>query len=177
LQAIAKFFDLFGWCCHKNASLFDKRSESEVIGQEEHLAAKGIRVIATRHRYFCWLFSLLFVLTLDVIAHAQSNENCTASILNRTTRVNPDGTFVIDNIPSNQGLGRVRIICPDTSGNRGGASDFTRIVPGGDVSVGNVPLGVIPPSVKSLAVTVTPTTLTGAGATAQLSDVGMCLLL
>lgn len=128
-------------------------------------------MIATRHRHLCWLLSLLFVLALDVVAQAQSTDTCTASILNRTTRVNPDGSFVIDNIPSNQGLGRVRIICPDTSGNRGGASDFTRIIPGGDVNVGNVPLGVIPPSVKSLTVTVSPTTLTGPGTTAQLSVV------
>jgi hypothetical protein len=140
-----------------------------VVGQEERLTAKGICVIATRHRYLCWLLSLLFVLTLDAVAYAQDTSTCTASILNRTTRVNPDGTFIIDNIPSNQGLGRIRIICPDTNSTRGGASDFTRIVPGGDVNVGNVPLGVIPPSVKSLAVTVSPTTLTGPGATAQLS--------
>lgn len=126
-------------------------------------------MIATRHRHLCWLFSLVLVLTLEAIAHPQSTDTCTASILNRTTRVNPDGTFVIDNIPSNQGLGRIRIICPDANSTRGGASDFTRIIPGGDVSVGNVPLGVIPPSVKSLAVTVSPTTLTGPGATAQLS--------
>ena len=106
-----------------------------------------------------------------MVAHAQSTNTCTASILNRTTRVNPDGSFIIDNIPSNQGLGRIRIICPDANSTRGGTSDFTRIISGGDVNVGNVPLGVIPPSVKSLAVTVSPTTLTGPGATAQLSVV------
>ncbi len=102
-------------------------------------------------------------------AYAQSTDTCTASILNRTTRVNPDGTFIIDNIPSNQGLGRIRIICPDVNSTRGGASDFIQILPGDDVNVGNIPLGLIPSSVKELVVTVTPTTLNGPGATAQLT--------
>jgi len=128
-------------------------------------------VISTRRPYLCWLFSLLLALTLATVAQAQPTDTCTASILNRTTRVNPDGTFIIDNIPSNQGLGRVRIVCPDVDGTRGGASTFIQIIPAGNVNVGGVPLGVIPPSVKSLAVTVTPTTLNGSGATAQLTVV------
>lgn len=128
-------------------------------------------MISTRRPYLCWLFSLLFALALATTAHAQPTDTCTASILNRTTRVNPDGTFIIDNIPSNQGLGRVRIICPDVNSTRGGASNFTQIIPAGNVNVGGVPLGVIPPSVKALAVTVTPTALNGSGATAQLAVV------
>ena len=63
------------------------------------------------------------------------------------------------------------MICPNANSTQGGASNFVRIIPGGEVSVGGVPLGVIPPSVKSLAVTVSPTTLAGPGATAQLSVV------
>jgi len=33
----------------------------------------------------------------------QLNENCTVSVLNRNVRVNPDGSWVLPNVPANQG--------------------------------------------------------------------------
>ena len=34
---------------------------------------------------------------------AQLNQNCTVSVLNRTVQVNPDGSWVLPNIPANFG--------------------------------------------------------------------------
>ena len=35
------------------------------------------------------------------IAELNSTENCTVSVLNRTVRVNPDGSWVLPNVPGN----------------------------------------------------------------------------
>ena len=43
--------------------------------------------------------------------YGQLNENCTVSVLNRNVRVQPDGTWVLPNIPANQGRVRARAIC------------------------------------------------------------------
>ncbi|MEO1366747.1 MAG: hypothetical protein AAFX50_06190, partial [Acidobacteriota bacterium] len=40
------------------------------------------------------------------------DEHCTATILNRSTQVAPDGTFAIPNVPVDVGgLFRVRVVC------------------------------------------------------------------
>lgn len=58
------------------------------------------------------LLSLLgFSLGLITPALAQLNEDCTANILNRRIQVNPDGTFLIGNVPVTTGAFRVRIVC------------------------------------------------------------------
>src|SRR5690348_4563212 len=44
-------------------------------------------------------------------ALAQFNENCTVSVLNRNVRVNPDGSWVLPNIPANFGPVRARVTC------------------------------------------------------------------
>src|SRR5437016_239417 len=44
-------------------------------------------------------------------ASAQLNGNCTVAILNRTTKVQPDGSWHLDNIPAGFGLVRARATC------------------------------------------------------------------
>lgn len=46
-------------------------------------------------------------LTLGIArpALAQLNENCMVSVLNRTVRANPDGSWVLSNVPANFGRG------------------------------------------------------------------------
>jgi hypothetical protein len=51
------------------------------------------------------------ILTLAMPLTAQIDETCTVSILNRTIQVKPDGTWVLPNIPANQGRIRARATC------------------------------------------------------------------
>jgi len=57
----------------------------------------------TRYHHICRLFTLLLAWSLATVAHAQLNENCVVSILNRTVQVRPDGSWVLPNIPANFG--------------------------------------------------------------------------
>ncbi|MDH5526463.1 MAG: hypothetical protein OEY97_04060 [Nitrospirota bacterium] len=43
--------------------------------------------------------ALTVTVVLATVAFAALNENCTVSILNRTAQVQPDGTFVVPNVP------------------------------------------------------------------------------
>ena len=97
------------------------------------------------------------------------DETCTASILNRTVRVNPDGTFSLQNVPTNQGLARVRVVCDRNGLLIGGFSDFFVADPNFAVDLGSIVLGPIPPSVESLSVVADPPTLTELGLTSQLT--------
>ena len=53
----------------------------------------------------------LLLCVLDTVAPAQLNENCTVSILNRTTRARADGSWLIDNVPATFGGVRARATC------------------------------------------------------------------
>lgn len=65
----------------------------------------------THSRPIRWLFMLLLALSLATVAHAQLNENCTVSILNRTAQARPDGTWIATNVPANFGQVRARATC------------------------------------------------------------------
>lgn len=80
------------------------------------------------------------------------NEDCTASIFNRTVRVNPDGSFAIPNIPATGVFGRVCIVCQRNGELLGGQSEFMLFEPGETARIGTILLGPIPPSVGSLTV-------------------------
>ena len=54
---------------------------------------------------------------------AQLNQSCTISVLNRNVQVNPDGTWVLANIPANQGRVRARATCILNGLTRFGQSD------------------------------------------------------
>ena len=44
-------------------------------------------------------------------AFGQLNQNCTVSVLNRNVQVNPDGSWVLPNIPANVGQVKARATC------------------------------------------------------------------
>src|SRR5712671_1724690 len=52
------------------------------------------------------------------------NENCTVSVLNRSVRVNPDGSWVLPNIPANFGQVKARATCVQNGVTTSGESDF-----------------------------------------------------
>ena len=52
------------------------------------------------------------MLCAAVVGLAQKlDENCTVSVLNRTVRVNPDGSWVLPNVPANFGPVKARATC------------------------------------------------------------------
>ena len=65
-------------------------------------------------------------------AVAQFNDSCTVSVLNRNVRVNPDGSWVLPNIPANVGLVRARVTGIVDGQTISGASD-PFLVPPNDV--------------------------------------------
>ena len=55
-------------------------------------------------------------------ALAQLNEHCTVSVLNRNVRVNPDGSWVLPNVPANLGQVRARATCVENGVTTSGES-------------------------------------------------------
>src|SRR5262245_8578202 len=75
-------------------------------------------------------------------AHTQGiGANCTASVLNRTVRVNPNGTFTIPDIPVGVDASRVRVVCKEEDGTiREFLSDVQTLIPNGQNLVGPLTL-------------------------------------
>ena len=86
------------------------------------------------------------------------DERCTISILNRTARVQPDGSWSIPNVPATLGQVRARATCVFDGVTVSGQSDFFDILP--NVVNGfnaDIPLGVVDPIPDFL--TITPQTV------------------
>jgi hypothetical protein len=64
----------------------------------------------------CFVYSL---------ASAQISEKCTVSVLNRIVTVKPDGSWQLDNVPSNMGQVRVRVTCTENGVTVSGQSEKT----------------------------------------------------
>lgn len=73
------------------------------------------------------------------------DETCTVSVLNRTVRVNPDGTFALPNVPAAQGLLRARVTCERDGFTLFGQSELFQPVPNDDTPVGEISLQVQAP--------------------------------
>src|SRR5713226_7405609 len=102
-------------------------------------------------------------------ALAQFNENCTVSVLNRNVRLNPDGSWVLPNIPANFGAVRARVTCMVGGQTISGQSDPFTVPPNGVVNLPHVVFGQTTPIPTSLALTAPTHTLTQVGATVQLA--------
>lgn len=101
------------------------------------------------------------------------NENCVISILNRAVRVNADGSWQIDNIPTNRGRVRARVTCVENGATRRGQTGLFTI--GADEVTGfdaEVQLDVINPVPISLGLSATSTTLAIIGVSAQVTVTG-----
>jgi plastocyanin len=99
------------------------------------------------------------------------NENCTASIQNRTVQINANGTFAIPNVPVEPGFYRVRVVCKDVDGTtKGGQTEFFPMVGLGDQNLPRIRVsGEIDPIPVSISLTSTRSVLTSVGQTAQLT--------
>jgi YVTN family beta-propeller protein len=96
------------------------------------------------------------------------DENTVVSVLNRTARVRPDGTWRIDNVPANMGLVRVRATRVLNGVTTFGQSDFVNLEPNIENGFSPFELGNVDATPTSLVIT-GPGTLTGIGNTAQLT--------
>lgn len=96
-------------------------------------------------------------------------EECVVSVLNRTVQVSPGGKWIISNVPSNQGMVRVRATCVVNGVTHSGQSDFIAIPSNGSVEVPEINFDTIKSIPDSLTITTPTPTLTSAGAAAQLT--------
>jgi hypothetical protein len=100
--------------------------------------------------------------------HAQLDDSCIVSALNRAARVQADGTWVLTNVPSAQGLTRVRATCVANGVTRVGQSGLIAIPPNGVIAVTDIDFNVVVPIPQKLMLTAPAPTLSMVGATAQL---------
>jgi hypothetical protein len=103
------------------------------------------------------------------VASQQLNENCTVSILNRTVRVNPDGSWVLPNIPANLGQVRARATCVENGVTTSGESDFFTISANRMNAVLPIKLGSATQIPSSLALAPAQAVFNATGQTAQLT--------
>src|SRR5437879_8965865 len=108
-------------------------------------------------------------ITLGAVAYGQLNQNCTVSVLNRTVQVNPDGSWVLPNIPANFGQVKARATCVQNGVTTFGESDFFTVAPNGATNLPTIKLGTTTPIPVSLAITPGSPSLSAAGQTIQLT--------
>jgi hypothetical protein len=99
-----------------------------------------------------WLFTGLLVLLCVSSAYGQIDQNCTATVQNRSVQVNPDGTFAIPNVPVDSlSLFRVRVLCKNPDGTTTpGQSGLLTFVPNSSTNVGAFDFDNITPIPVSL---------------------------
>src|SRR5688572_30700583 len=112
----------------------------------------------------------LFVfLTIARIAFAQLDENCTATLLNRSVPLRPDGGFFIPNVPVEPGLFRVRVFCTENGVTRYAHSAYVFLTPNGITSIGPIAFGDLEPMPVLISISASKTDLFSEGETSQLT--------
>src|SRR5712664_3793864 len=101
------------------------------------------------------------------VAHAQTpapeqrlDDRCTVSVLNRNVRVNPDGSWVLPNIPANFGPVRARVTCIIDGRTVSGESEPFVVPPNGAVSVPPIVFGQTSPIPTTVTIDASTRTLT-----------------
>lgn len=104
-----------------------------------------------------------------VSAQTQLNENCIVSVLNRNTRVRPDGSWVLPNIPANFGLVRARATCIFNGQTVSGESVPFLVLANSSVNVPPIVLGPTTPIPTALTLTAPTLELGAIGQTSQVT--------
>ena len=129
---------------------------------------------AGQQRRRSWITSVLVFIGLWLVpprpALAQLNEECTATVLNRTIQVSTNGTFAIGNVPVPPGAFRVRIVCEGEDGVERAQSNFILGVANGVTLLKEITFGVDDPIPVSLEIRSPATVLTPAARGVQLSE-------
>ena len=116
--------------------------------------------------------AVTMALALLTGAQAQLNQNCTVSVLNRNVQVNPDGTWVLPNVPANIGQVKARATCVQNGVTISGESTFFTVPANGAVNLPTITLGSSNPIPTSLAITPGAPTLSTIGQAIQLQVTG-----
>lgn len=101
-------------------------------------------------------------------AHAQLNEHCSVSILNRTVQVSPDGTWMIPGVPANIGQVRARATCINDGVTTTGQSELFTPQANGIIQSIRIKFEAVVPVPGILGIATTNTTLSSVGTTTQL---------
>lgn len=101
-------------------------------------------------------------------APPQVNQNCTVSVLNRTVTANPDGTWILPNVPANFGPVRARVTCIVDGQTISGETDPFTVPANGVVNIPQVHFGQTTPIPRALTIGAPTGPLTQAGETRQL---------
>jgi hypothetical protein len=102
-------------------------------------------------------------------SQTQLDQACTVSALNRSTQVQPDGSWVLPNVPANVGQVRVRATCVVNGVTRSGQSEFVLVPADGVIRVPEIDFDVPTPVPASLSLGTGTINLTFADETVQLS--------
>lgn len=103
---------------------------------------------------------------------AQLNQNCVATIANRSVQVNANGTFAVPNVPADIGVYRVRVICHNGNQTTQGQSAYVTLVPNGNTLIPPITFGTVTPPPVSITLTAPLPSLSTAGKTEQLVVTG-----
>ncbi len=97
------------------------------------------------------------------------DDSCVISVLNRSARVEANGTWVLPNVPSTSGSVRARATCVEGGASRSGQSDFFDVPTDGVIQVADIRFDVTQPIPAQLDLSAPAGDLTVAGETAQLT--------
>jgi hypothetical protein len=102
----------------------------------------------------------------------QLNQNCVATIANRSVQVNANGTFAVPNVPADTGYYRVRVICQNGGQTTQGQSAYVTLSASGDTPVPAITFGTVTPPPVSISLSAPSASLATAGQTEQLVVTG-----
>ena len=124
-----------------------------------------------------WLSAIFLTAILAVPASGVFAQlldaDCTATVLNRTIQLSPNGTFAIGNVPAPAGALRVRIVCERESGVKRAQSGFVFAVPNGETILGEITFEVENSIPVALELTSPTAVLTPIAESAQLVTKGI----
>lgn len=125
------------------------------------------RAIPVRKRLLRFLPAA--ALLIPAAVSAQLDEHCQVGALNRTAPVQADGSWVLANVPANQGPVRVRVNCVEGGVVRTGQSDLVTVPASGTLRVPRLDFSAAASPPASLALEAAVPTLGSIGATTPLT--------
>src|SRR5215213_1051798 len=111
---------------------------------------------------------LLMFCSVVGLAQSQLNQDCMVSVLNRTVRVNADGSWVLPNVPANFGQVKARATCVRNGVTSSGESDYYTIPANGIVNLPTIVMGSTTQIPAALTLTPANPSFTALGQTIQL---------
>lgn len=148
---------------------------ASVFGVAMNVSSSGKAPGAGAWRYLMPVIALvMIVLAASSSVAAQTlDDNCIATIANRSVQVNPNGTYAIPNIPTDVGFYRVRVICNYSDGTSAqGQSNFVTLFANGNTAIPTIAFGTVTPPPVSIAMSAQTTTFTTLGQTTQMVVTG-----